>query len=171
MSNSEKALAVLRESQQIIDAETLLRTPVEELTQDAQLIAWSVLDSIEKGLVKKRKEDLRKSLMKVAELGKEDEKGSFVYEVAGTGGSVKKQKSQKKDVFIVDKLKKLLKKKNISEETVIVYKPVVNEKVIDSLIENGVIKPKEYDAVTEPGKVGWSLIVKKPHSVKKLLNE
>lgn len=170
----KEELTVLTESKAIVEGETLLRTPIEELPPSAQLIAWSVIDALEKTLLVQRKKDLNESLKRLAqEFGVDDEegKGHRIYQVPGTDGTITKQRREGKDNISVEKLKALLKKKDISPRTVIESKPVVNQKKLDRLIEEGIFTPEEYDSFASPKKPTFALVVEKPSAVKALLTE
>jgi len=102
---------VLRETATLMDADTLLRKPISELTEVDSLTAWSVLDLLEKEVIKARKEVLRQHLFTMAEKGEKNENGSFTYVPSGSTGKIMKQRnSGKVSLLGVDVLEEKLGK-------------------------------------------------------------
>jgi hypothetical protein len=170
---------ILKESQAIIDAETLLKTPVGELSDDVALTAWSVLDLFEKNLIKTRKGALRVLLLDRAEtLGEENAKGSFVYKVPGTDGKVTKQKKRGKAKLDARAVELLINQKidegkltSVAHEDVISYDPVVDEDALGTLVAIGAISQQELAEVSSVSEPTFALVVKKPSEVTALLEE
>jgi len=91
---------ILRESTAIMDAQSLFFYPVEELHDEDAVSAWSVLDVLEKELMKKRKEELRQSLFKRAEnKGTKNPKGSFVLDLGDEGKFTKERRAGKTGIL------------------------------------------------------------------------
>ena len=169
MSN-EVTAAIMKESSAIIDAYTLLRAPIKELAVDTLTTAWSILDLLEKKMIKSRKADLRVALMEQAEkLGTKNAKGSFVYEIPGTNAKITKQHKVGKVKISIGKLIALLKKKGIEETPVIFYEPAVNEKALQGLIAAGFLTQDDLKEISDVSDPTYALTVKKPASVEGLL--
>lgn len=163
------AALVLSQSQAIIDAQDLLRTPVEELSPDGQVTAWSVLDLIEKELVGPRKEALRAKLLEMAGEGKDNGKGSKSVSVAGA--TVTKQARGGKVVFDQEKLRATLEAKGLPTNTVFVERTVYefNEKAVEGLIAAGRLSQADLKEFTRVGDPTYALVVKKAEKVLALL--
>jgi len=96
---------ILSESSAIVDARALFFAPVERMDNEDAVSAWSVLDVMEKELMKKRKEELRQSLFTRAEKeGSKNPKGSFVLDLGDDGKFTKERRAGKtgilKDKFL-----------------------------------------------------------------------
>jgi len=70
MTEKKDAAIVLAQSRQVISAQDLLRTPVEELDDSGKATAWSVLDLLSKKVIKGRTVELRDALLERAPHGK-----------------------------------------------------------------------------------------------------
>jgi len=166
---------VLKESQAIIDAETLLKTPVEELTDDAKLTAWSVLDLFKKEFLDSRHKEIGMSLKELAKKdGVENAKGSFKYTVPNTDGIIEARKKRGKVTIDECKLDLLMAKKLnqgliTQEDVVFKLVRVVDEEAIERLVARGIVTPKELEEISSIGESTFSLYVTKPSAVTKLL--
>lgn len=164
MTESDTQL-VLAQSQAIIDAEDLLRTPVKELTPEAGVTAWQILDLLEKKLVGPRKAELRETLLQLAE-----EAGG---KATIAGASVKRVEVSGRARIDLGKLRKLLQDKGLEEDSVIVEKKTttysVDEKALEAMIASGLIDEDDLKAFTEVSAGSIRLNVKKSKEVLALL--
>lgn len=171
--NTGDSAMVLRETMGILDADTLLRAPAEDLPADAAVLAWSVLDVFEKKLTKTRKAELRDRLFQLAEdNGTRNEKGSFTFKLPGGGGSVQKQCRTGKVTFDTELLKQLLVQRGVPVENVV--KPVVTEKIdekaVEGLIAAGVLEMADLEDFSVVVPDTFALTVKKPEQITAILD-
>lgn len=176
LSERVDALMILDQSRRIVDAETLLRTPVSELDGEALITAWSVLDLMSKELIKTRTEDLRDALLIEAETrGKKGVTSGnmpkFTLKIGG--GTVTSTQMAGKVSYDEVELKLLLDELGINHA--IVFKSqvvtVLDEDALEKLVVSGRISPddvKRFATVAEPSR---RLKVVKPAAVLALLPE
>lgn len=171
MTTKTDASMVLAQSAKIIDAHSLLKTPVSELTPDAQITAWSVLDMMEKALISPRKAELRLSLLDYAKTeGEANKNGSMSVPLGG--GKVTAQKKGGKVEYNITALQTLLKVKGIQATVIREVKSYeVDEKAIESLLGLNLISLAELKSCTSVGESSFTLIVAKPPKVLALLPE
>jgi len=169
MGKLSELASVLQESSIVVDQEVLFSTPVEEMTEEAVLAAWSFIDRIEKELFKKRKAELRTALMEFAEEGgSKDAKGSFIYPIGD--GEAKKEHRSGKISFVMEEVEKLIERWGDDSrfESLIKYVPKVDESVFKFLVEAGLLSKRDIARITDVGKPTYALKVKKPSAVKRL---
>lgn len=169
---------VIRESQAIISADTLLRMDPAKMDTDTAVTAWSVLDLFEKELLSSRKLQLREVLLERAkDSGDENKNGSRILKTSD-GGKITRVRSSGKVTFDKEKLEALLKKKiedgklnktAISKVLVKKTDTVVDEKALEGLIVAGVITQKDLKSVSDVADDTYSLRVTKPKKVLALL--
>lgn len=161
---------ILSESRKIISATDTLRTPIEELTPSARVLAWQVLDLIEKNAIKGRKEQLRQALFDLAdELGEENDHGSKKFEMEGA--TITKVRKNGKVTYRIEDLSKLLHVKGIDPNLVIdsIVSYEVNERKLTQLIREKKITVEELMEVTTVAEDTFSLKVNKSEQVLNLL--
>jgi hypothetical protein len=182
---------------QLFDNSAVLSTPAPQLDDDELIMVWSMLDIMEKSLVKERKGELRDEMLKRAERdGKKDEKGSFVW--ALEDGKITKQKRQGsgkvEPALVMAKLgsNPVVAKSCLRETITLSFSDYallkeilkgedeelrdhvensatsVDVKAFEGLIAAGLVTPEEADSVTSDGSVTWALTVSKPKSLKPL---
>lgn len=165
---SSKTELVLRDGQSIIDAETLLQTPLDQLDDETIMLGWSIIDAIEKSLFKDRKAGMRLALIDAAaEHGTKGSK-STVYELGG--GVVTVQHKRGKVTYDLAKLRELCDEKDIDFKTLVEvhYKP--DAKAIERAVSDGVLKPEDLARFSAVGDQVDALVVEKPAVVKGLLS-
>jgi len=160
---------ILKDGQRITNAHELLRKPVGELDDENCMIAWSIIDSVEKELFKSRKADLRQSLIDRAVSNGERGSKSTRWDVAG--GLVTVQHKRGKVTYDLAALRELCANKNVPTERLIVeevaYK--IQEKAIEELIKAGIFSPEDLKLFTTVGTTVDALTVVKPPVVQALL--
>lgn len=170
MAEDSKAL-VLRESAAIVDAETLLQTPVAELDPETQLTAYSVLDLLQKKVIDARKDELKESLKEYAKAsGEENANGSFKVAMAD-GGWAEARKSKGKLTVDEVRLAELLAEKGIPYDTV--FKEVktvkMDESAVEALVTLGKLTVEDLKAISTVGEDTFAFYHGKPKAVVKLL--
>jgi hypothetical protein len=164
----QNELSIAKETTNLLKSEKLLRMPVEEMTDDEALAAWSVIDLIEKKLLKDRKGDLHDHLMELAETkGVTTDKGHKVYTPESCDGSITKQKKSGKASIDTEGLLAMLRERGFDTDKVMT-KTVDLEKV-EALIVMGEISSLEIKACSDVGKPTYALQVEKPSSVLSLM--
>lgn len=161
---------VLKESRKILDAKTVLFEDVAELGEEEVVLAWSVIDALEKNLIKDRKAELRDALLELAgSCGVKSKKGHMEYAMAGLDAKVTAEKRSGKASFDIEGLLRLLKKKGINSEQVVEYVPKVDTKELEACVLSGQITYRELAKVSTVGEDTIALKVKKPSAITKML--
>jgi len=174
MADSNGAALVLRESQNLIQPEDLLRTSVQSLDDGAVVTAWSVLDLFTKEVLKKRMEELKTELIsRVEETGDEATTSSglpkHVAEIAGakiTSSQVKQRRKVNEEALKMLLLEKRLPAGNVLKEKV-VYE--VDEKALEGLVAAGFLSEEELSDVCDFSGTTHRLVVKKSKEVQNLI--
>lgn len=166
---TESAALVIEESQGIISAQNLLTTPVEAMTPEAVVAAWSVIDLVEKKLFTKRKKVLGDRLKAMAlEDGAENDRGSKALEI-GFDGVVTAQATKGKVTYDLAALRGVLEERDIEPNSCIRTVYEVDEKGIEMLLTGGLLTPDDLKRFTTVADKTFSLKVKKPARVTALL--
>jgi hypothetical protein len=159
---------IVREATSLFKNETLLRTPVTELSDEEALFAWSCLDLIEKKVLAERKKELHSHLMKlVEEFGERTAEGHQNYSPEGSDGNIQLQCRRGKVALDETLLLQTLAARGF--DTSRLMTSTVDEKKIEALVSLGEITPLELKECTSVGDPTYALIVKKPSEVEALL--
>ncbi len=169
-TTKEKTQSLIKKDADSMASLGLLSAPLEALSTDEVHLGWSVLDLAEK-VIKERKEEMRERLLLEAEnLGKQDEKGSFILDL--DEGQVKKEKRvarAKPDEALV---RKTLLGLGVNPERVFVTRTVTefSPEAFQSLVDEGIIPEDKAKEATE-SKITWALKVVPPPAVKTIFNK
>lgn len=132
---------ILRDSAKIIDTSLLLNAPIEELTDEDSIVAWSMLDVFEKEVFKSRKGALRDRLFAVAETqGEKNKNGSYKFQDEDTGATVTKEHRSGKTVVHVDKVWEMFKENDAIASQIFRYALMLtpNElEMLELIIQHG----------------------------------
>lgn len=174
MADDKKAM-ILRESGAILNATTLMFTPAKELDPSTQVTAWSVLDMMEEHVIGARKMELREALFETAvEIGEKNKNGSYKAQLPD-GASVEKRAKKGKVSIDQDKVRELLKSKNIPVEEVFrippPQPPAFSPEAFEALVVLGKITKEEVAMLATVSDPTYSLYVEKPREVLALLPE
>jgi len=146
--------------------ELLFSRDVKSLTKEQTVIAWSVIDLLEK-IAKDRKESFREALLQLAGEGEPSEKGSYSVEVDGTRIIAEARTPEFPDE---KKLKEIMKSKKLSMDLCFdqVTSYQLNPIKLDYLIDQGKITKEEVDSCR---KTTYALKVQPDRETKDRLNE
>lgn len=158
---------IVKEATSLFKNEMLLRSPMDTLTDEEALYAWSCLDLIEKKLLTARKAELRDHLLALADkYGEVSSEGHKNYQPEGSDGNIQKQCRKGKVSLDTEKLVALLQNRGFQISRL--YTMAVSEEIVEALVVTGEISTdeiKECSSVAEPS---YALIVKKPSEVESL---
>jgi len=172
MSKKVDAGLVLYQGQQLIAANDLLRTPPEELDDEAKATAWSVLDLIQKKVLKGRMAELRKALLKrVRATGDRSESSGRLpkYSMKMGGAVVTCTDLAGKVKYDEEALKVVLARRSIPEDRVFKTVQVLDEEAVEMFIAAKIIEDSDVMEFTEVGDPSERLTVKKSKDVLALL--
>jgi len=159
----------------VFDIRKLLKEDISKLTTEECVTFWSILDILEKKILKERKSALRVRLLAlVEELGKKDKNGYKVLKLGSLGAAVKNEVRAGKLVYIVPAALAFIgahKSKDPMVGNLIRYEPVVDEAVLLSLRERGVMTQGDFDLIVKEGKPTDVLKVKAPRQILDLIEE
>ncbi len=160
-------LAPAHEAQQAIDGQDrLLRAPVASMTTEEVLVAWSILDHIEK-VSKKRKELLREALLTEAETHGDMDPETGTSRLPMLGGKVTRQArtSVKLDAKAVEKL---CVSEGIDLSNAGTFKFEPSDSKLAELVVSGQLTAEQ---VADASKVrtNFALLVDKPTVVKQMI--
>jgi hypothetical protein len=167
--NKVSALQVLAQSKEMIGANELLRTPLELLSPEAQVVAWQLLDLLEKKAMKPRKDELREALLDLV-----DDEGisvgtSKVLEISGA--KVTSVKRAGKVNIDIPSLVVVLRNRGIDPDSVmkVEVKKVLDDTALENLIISGRLSKEDVYKFTTEGDETRVLRVKKSREVLSLL--
>ena len=174
MTEKKDAAIVLAQSRQVISAQDLLRTPVEELDDSGKATAWSVLDLLSKKVIKGRTVELRDALLERAkEVGEEGVSAGKQPKFTAKMGGAKVTNTQIAGKVTIDEaaLKMVLAEKGIPHGKVFVERTVVelNEKALEGLIAAELLTDEDVEQFTSVAAPTHRLTVTKAKEVLALL--
>jgi len=159
----------------VFDIRKLLKGSIAKLTTEECVTFWSILDILEKKILKERKSALRARLLTlVEELGKPDKKGHKVLKLGSIYAEVKNEVRAGKLAYIAPAALAFIeanKSKDPMVESLIRYEPVVDEAVLLSLREREVMTQGDFDMIVQEGKPTDVLKVKAPREIADLLED
>jgi hypothetical protein len=163
---TEKLL--VRETTSLLKSQKLLQTNPDEMSDEENLFAWSVLDLIDKGVLSVRKEQLRQKLFSLAETkGKLTSKGHYEYQPEFSDGSICKQrKSGRTSLDTVRLLEKLME---IGFDIDKLLTRTFDEKLVEAYVATGDIPLSIIKDCTSIGEPTYALQVNKPSEVLALM--
>lgn len=170
----KNAAMVLYQSRAVINAEDLLRTPVQELDDGALVTAWSVLDLLSKKAIKERIDDLKEAMIDLAKTeGKPGVTSSKMpkWTMAAAGATVSVATIKKKPVYNDEAVRMLLAEKGLPTDRV--FKEVVsyelNESALEGLLAAGIISDEDMEMISDVPPEQIRMTVKKSADVLGLL--
>jgi hypothetical protein len=159
----------------VFDIGKLLKGDIAKLTTEECVTFWSILDLLEKKILKDRKSALRARLLSlVEELGVNDKKGHKVLKLGSIYAEVKKEVRAGKLVYLAPMALAFIeahKSKDPMVESLIRYEPVVDAAVLLSLREREVMTQGDFDMIVQEGKPTDALKVKAPREILDLLGD
>lgn len=159
----------------VFDIKKLLKGDVSILSTEECVTFWSILDLLEKKILKDRKAALRMRLLSlVEELGKKDKKGHKVLKLGSIYAEVKKEVRAGKLVYLAPAALAFIeahKDKDPMVEQLVRYEPVVDEVALLSLRERNVMTQGDFDMIVQEGKPTDVLKVKAPRDITDLLED
>lgn len=167
--------SIVKSAAGLFDLNSMFRKSISRLTVDECTIYWSVIDLLEKRVLKGRKAELRKRLLDLAKtMGVVDKTGNKVLKLGDIQAEIRRGMRAGKISYSIEAAKEYVNSHSEKDPEVarlIHNVPTVDENVLVALYEMGKMSQKEFDSIAVAGKDVEVLTVKHPKDISGLLED